>query len=267
LEVISGVIMFNSKKLFLGALLSTVSLSALSDCVNGPIIVAGKESYPPISFTKDKKLVGLGFSVLEKMAKSQGLEIKIASPSPWKRTINDGRTGTTDIILGLRKTNASGSYFSFLPTPLIESAQNIFTLQGTTLETKDDLVGLRGGILSGTTFTPEFDAFVKNHLSISEVRTPKQNLLKLEAGRIEYFIAPLLPTIYFIENSNMNVDIKFTPQPLFSVNEMIAISKKSNCIKKLALFEMELKRLRDSDYINEQFDVWSADWNVLDYMK
>ena len=126
---------------------------------------------------------------------------------------------------------------------------------------------MTGRILSGTTFTQEFDAYAKENLATTQVRTAEQNLLKLKAGRIDYFIAPLLPTIHLIETTEMKIDIKFTPKPLFSVREHLAISKKSNCIKKQELFEKALATLSKGGYIDDQFDVFSSDWNVLDYMR
>ena len=239
----------------------------LADCINGPIIVSGKEAYPPISFTKDGQLIGLGYSVLNEIAQSLGLDINVTAPTPWKRVVNKGRLGEVDIVIGLRGTSLSGDSFVFLPTPIIESAQNIFSLKGKNLQTKEDLKGLKGGILSGTTFTADFETYAKENLTITNVRTAEQNLLKLKAGRIDYFIAPLLPTIHLIETTDIEIDIKFTPKPLFLVRENLAISKKSNCINKQKLFEKALATLSKDGYIDDQFDVFSSDWNVLDYMK
>lgn len=259
--------MIRSKSLFFCALLTSTPLSAIADCETGPIIVSGKETYPPVSFVQDNKLEGIGFSALVEIAKSQNLSIKNAKPAPWKRVVNDGRSGKIDIVIGLRDTNKSKDDFVFLPTPLIDSAQNIFTLKGKNLQSKEHLAGLRGGILSGTTFTSEFEKYAKENLFISEVRSPVQNLMKLKSGRIDYFIAPLLPTIYLIENSEINIDITFTPQPLFTVQERIAISKKSNCIDKVDIFEKSLVKLHKNNFINDQFDEMSSHWNVLDYMR
>lgn len=259
--------MINSKSLIFGALLASTPFSSKADCETGPIIVSGKETYPPISFVQNNKLVGVGFSTLVEIAKSQNLSVKNAKPTPWKRVINNGRLGKIDVVIGLRVTNKSKDDFVFLPTSLIDSAQNIFTLKGRSLQSKEHLVGLRGGILSGTTFTSEFEKYAKKNLSISEVRKPEQNLKKLKSGRIDYFIAPLLPTIYLIENSEINIDIAFTPQPLFTVQEKIAISKKSNCVDKIDAFEKELVELHKNNFIHDRFDEISSDWNVLDYMR
>ena len=259
--------MISSKPLIFSALLASSPFSAKADCETGPIIISGKEAYPPISFAQDNKLVGVGILALMEIAKSQNLSVEIEKPTPWKRVVNNGARGKTDIVIGLRGTNKSKDDFVFLPTSLIESAQNIFTLKGSSLQSKEHLVGLKGGILSGTTFTPEFEDYAKKNLSISEVRKPEQNLKKLKAGRIDYFIAPLLPTIYLIEKSGINIDIIFTPQPLFTVQEKIAISKTSNCIDKIDIFEKLLVELHKNNFINEQFDKMSSHWNVLDYMR
>ncbi len=240
---------------------------ALADCTTGPVTVIGKNDYPPISFTKENKLIGLGYSVIKQIAKSKGLDTTVSTPAPWKRVVHRGRIGKVDIIIGLRSTNLSKDHFVFLPTPIMESAQYIIFLKGNELRTKEDLKGLHGGVLSGTTFTTEFEKYAKDNLSIAPVRTTKQNLLKLNSGRIDYFIAPLLPVIHLIETTGMKMKIKFTPIPLFSVSEYIAISKKSNCISMQETLETGLKEQIKNGYIDQEFEFFSKDWDVLDYMK
>ncbi|MBL4704803.1 MAG: transporter substrate-binding domain-containing protein, partial [Flavobacteriales bacterium] len=106
---------------------------ALANCSTGPITVIGKTAYPPVSFTKENKLIGLGYSVIKQIAESQGLEVKVSTPAPWKRVVHRGRIGEVDIVIGLRATNLSKDHFVFLPTPIIESAQNIIFLKGNEL--------------------------------------------------------------------------------------------------------------------------------------
>ncbi len=256
----------NMKQIAFAACVST-SPPTLANCTTGPVTVIGKTAYPPISFTKENKLIGLGYSVIKQIAKSQGLDTKVSTPAPWKRVVHRGRIGEVDIVIGLRAMNLSKDHFVFLPTPIIESAQYIIFLKENELRTKEDLKGLNGGILSGTTFTTEFEKYAKDNLSISQVRTTKQNLLKLNSGRIDYFIAPLLPVIHLIETTGMKIEIKFTPTPLFSVSEYIAISKRSNCISKQEIFENGIKEQIQNGYIDQKFEFFSKNWDVLDYMK
>ena len=128
-----------SMKQMVFAVCVSIPPPALANCTTGPIVVMGKSAYPPISFIKENRLIGLGYSVINQIANSQGLEVKVSTPAPWKRVVHQGRLGEVDIIIGLRATNLSKDYFVFLPTAIIESAQNIIFLKGKDFRTKEDL--------------------------------------------------------------------------------------------------------------------------------
>jgi len=241
--------------------------SVLADCDSGTVIVSGKSDYPPISWSKNKQLTGLGYVVTEKILKSLGLKMKKSSVKPWKRILNEATNGDVDILVGIRENSSRKAIFDFVPTSLIESSQNAFFMRGTQIKTVDDLKGKTGGIISGSSFSESFDKFATEFLRLVPVKTLSQNLKKLEKNRIDYIISPLLPTVHFIRQNNLIIDVSFVASPLFTLDEKIAISKKSSCIKHLAYFDKKLQEMHENDYVYEQFDELTEEWNVLEYLK
>ena len=63
-----------------------------------------------------------------------------------------------------------------------------------------------------------------------------------------------------------DIDISFVAAPLFTLDEKIAISKKSSCTKYLKHFDEKIQELHDDDFIYEQFDEFTQEWNVMEYL-
>jgi len=240
---------------------------ASADCNSGTVLVSGKSDYPPISWAQNKQLTGLGYIVTGEILKSLGLKMEITSAKPWKRILNDAEDGEIDILVGIRENSERQNLFDFVPTTLIESSQNSFFMKGTQISTMEDLKGKKGGIIAGSSFSEEFDKFATEFLRLLPVKTLTQNLKKLERNRIDYIISPLLPTIHHIKQNHLKIDISFVASPLFTLDEKIAISKKSSCKKHLAYFNQKLQEMHENDFVYEQFDELTEEWNVLEYLK
>jgi len=236
-------------------------------CTNGTTLISGKPDYPPISWSQYDELTGFGYDVIQKILAENSINIKKSGPFPWKRTLTMLESGELDIVVGIRSTAEREKYMSFIPTPIIKSAQNIFFRQGAKIQSSDDLRGKTGGVLLGTTYTEEFNLFSENNLTFEAVNSLKQNLQKLQLGRIHYFIAPLLPTVHYMRKNNLNLGVRFIAQPAFTVEEKIAISKKSDCIRYLTTIDRQLIKLKNQGFIFDLFDKQTQEWDVLEYLK
>ena len=269
--------MFNEKKiinLWLVIVLLLTSTTINADCNNGTIIISGKPEYPPVSWIKGNDLTGLGYQAMKQIIKqlnqkeNLNLKLEITDPLPWKRAIHMANLGEIDILVGVRQSTERSKHLTFIPTRLIESAQNIFSLIGTDISTNSDLKGKTGGVRAGINFSADFTTFAKRQqLVFEEVQKLEQNIQKLKLKRLDYFIAPLLPTIHHIRKKQIDIDIQFTTHPLFTSKEKIAISKKSSCLKYIDQINTQLETLHNNGFINQQFDSLTQDWNVLEYVK
>ncbi len=268
--LLSGI---NYTSLCLAFILFLTSSMTKADCDKGTIIMSGKPEYPPVSWSKDKQLLGLGFltmkQITQQLNQNENLNLKLETtpPLPWKRAIQMTKLGKIDILVGIRESTERSEFLTFIPTPLIESAQNIFSLKGTQISTRNDLIAKTGGIIAGINFSSDFKLFAaQQKLALEEVQTLDQNIQKLELKRLDYFIAPLLPTIHHIKNSKIDIDIQFTVLPIFTSEEKIAISNKSSCLKYINHFNALLESLHHNGFIDHQFETLTQDWDVLEYV-
>jgi len=251
-------------KLFVLLVMIFSSHLVLSACGDKDIIVSGKPGYPPVSWGQNGELTGLGYTVVKGLITHKAV-VK-TRVLPWKRVLVMAEQGMIDVVVGIRETPERSKHLAFIHTPLIEVSQNVFHLKGTVINSKLDLKTKKGGFISGTVFNAEFAKYAKNNLTLSSVDTLEQNLKKLEYGRIQYFISPLLPTIHYINKNHMDIDIAFMAEPLFTTIEKIAISKASSCVTLLDGMDKALQAMHQQDFIYQQFDLLTVKWDVLKYL-
>ncbi len=256
--------MKNCINLFVLLVLVFSSNLVFSSCNDKDIIVSGKPGYPPVSWGHNGALTGLGYTVVARLFPEKS--VVRTRVLPWKRVLIMAEQGMIDVVVGIRETPERSKHLAFLKTPLIEVSQNVFYMKGTVINSKLDLKAKKGGFISGTVFNADFAEYAKNNLTLSSVDTLEQNLKKLQYGRIQYVISPLLPTIDYIKKNHMDIDIAFMAAPLFTTVEKIAISKASPCVVMLGEMDKALQALHKRDFIYEQFDLLTVEWDVLKYL-
>ena len=250
------------------------SISLKADCDDGTVVISGKPEYSPISWNAENQLTGLAYPTMKEIIKqinqqkNLNLTLEITPPLPWKRAVIMAEQGHIDMLVGIRKTPNRAKHLTFISPPLIESAQNIFTLKDSHILSREDLVGKTGGIRAGIDLPPVLAMFAKKqNLVFEKVQSTNQNLQKLKLKRLDYVIAPMLPTIHYMREKEIDINLEITPQPLFISKERIAISKKSNCLKYIDQISTQLKALHRNGFIDDEFDKLTQDWDVLDYIK
>jgi len=239
------------------------SIPVAFGCDDGVATVAGKPDFPPLSWQKDKKLQGIAYSVIEQVLSELNIKVEVKPAVPWKRVLQESRIGDVDFVVAVRETQERKEYLEFVPTPMMESAQNVFYRSNESFETLNDLKGKIGGVTLGLRFNDEFTKFANENLDLKKVPKLKQNILKLRSNRIDYFISPLLPTLHFIHQNNIKADINFMLNPLFVIEEKVAVSKKSSCIKYIAEIDKRLRLLTESGKIDSLLEANLQQWDVM----
>ena len=248
--------------LFLGVIFSIDAVVA--SCNVGNIIVSGKSENPPISWNTNQGLDGLGYTIIEKIFKNKS--IVRTRPLPWRRILNMAKNGEIDVVIGVRETKERSEYMTFVTSPIIDVSYNIFYMRNKMINSKEDLKGKLGGYISGTVFDLDFNEYAKKNLTLEGVSSLNQNLKKLKAGRIQYLLSPLLPTIHYIKENKIDIDIAFVINPIVTTHEKFAISNKSDCVDKISTINESLLSLKNNGYVFNQFDRLTKDWDILNYI-
>jgi polar amino acid transport system substrate-binding protein len=225
-------------------------------------VISGGNTYPPLSWRRGDTLVGSSVDMVRQILADVGVTAKADEGGPWKRVLRRTRDGQVDILMGVRKSPDREHFLLYLDPPLTPSAQGVFFSAKHALAYTHwkDLQGKTGSITLGTNFDDEFDAYAREHLYLQAVRKVEQNFTKLEKGRVDYMLAPLVPTQLYIEKFGFGGKIVNADEPLMIIQEYVAISRKSPCLKHAAHISKALQQWTDNGRMNEAMENSFVDW-------
>ncbi|OUR93812.1 hypothetical protein A9Q81_15185 [Gammaproteobacteria bacterium 42_54_T18] len=260
-------LIFNATRFLFALALVSLPLSSWGACEK--LTVSANANNAPISYEQDGKLTGIGFDLFNRLLSSIKIPIERTQPYPWRRTLKNSKNGDIDIIIGVRKTVDRMLYLDFIEPAFTSTAHTIFFRKDKKkrIKSKADLTHFNGGVTLGMVLDDKFSLFMKEHLQITHVATVEQNFLKLISGRIDYFIAPLLPTINTVQTRypEQLKELTFLSEPISVTNEYIVISKQSQCNTIKTSLSQLLQKVKN----NGTFDNWLGDsmanWKALDW--
>lgn len=184
-------------------------------------------------------------NIVIKLAKALNTEIEVYE-CPWARCIKAIENGDADVIDDLFFSTDRAVYTVFLQ-PSFETLSTGFRFYADNTRTKvintwDDLIGLRIGLLRGDKHFPKFDE--STELTKFDFINLPVAVKQLSKGRIDVFISP--PS--FNENDFKAIDShnKMTQQPYSHIEPTplyVGLSKKSRWLAYQAELEKHLKEL------------------------
>lgn len=233
-------------------------------CGNGTAIISGSIDYPPLSWREGDKLVGTNIELVQNILSEKDVQASTDEGGPWKRVLDRARRGEVDILVGVRRTPEREKYLTYIEPQITPAVQGVFLLADRVDDYKnwESLKGMAGGIKLGASFGDEFDAYAAKHLHIEETRTVAQNFKKLKSGRIDYILGPLMTNILNLQKENMIGDIINSDIELLVLDEYVAISKKSECIKYVDHFSAKVQTYLNNGKLDEIMEKYFAKWIV-----
>lgn len=231
-------------------------------CGNGEAIISGGDTYPPLSWRRGDTLVGASVDMVREILAELGIKARADEGGPWKRVLRRTRDGQVDILMGVRKSPDRENFLLYLDPPLTPSVQGVFMLASHKFAYNNwkDLEGKTGSITLGTNFDDAFDEYARTHLALQSVRKVEQNFTKLEKGRVDYMLGPLVPTQLYLDKYVYSGNIVSAEKSLMVLQEYVAISRKSPCLKYAASISRSLQRWSDSGKIGEAMENSFVDW-------
>lgn len=240
--------------LFIFCVLHTNLLFAESE----DVIIIGADHNPPFRVLQDGKYNGIYGEMIKEIVKDMNLEVRLKEV-PFKRSINQLKSGEIDIFLALLKRPEREIFLYYCKPYIKNRTDRAFYLrkgQGKRIQSYNDLYGLQIGILRGVRLIPQFDNDSK--LIKQSVATHEQNLKKLIAGRIDTFVHTEIAIDYQIKTSGYQGKVEKSPfkfteeQPTYFV-----ISRKSKYMNRIHEFEINLQRVFNEDLFWKLVEKWT----------
>lgn len=231
-------------------------------CMGGTVLISGGSTYPPLSWEHEGELKGASIDLVTKIFSELNIKVITDGGGPWKRVVLRAKHGKVDMLVGVRRNPEREKFLDFIEPPITPAAQAIFVRKEDDFEYSDwsDLKGKVGATTLGVSFGSAFDTYAKENLLIEPVKTIKQNFRKLQKHRIDYILAPLLPTLLYAEKSGYRYKIKFVRTPFMIINEYVAFSKLSDCRQHSDYFRKRISEITADGTMDELLENQYLSW-------
>lgn len=236
------------KKYFILIYISLISTTAIC---GEKYIICGDDYFPPYSFTKDGKTVGIDSDLVRHVMKKVNIDVEIKL-LPWKRLLLDLRDGQCDFAFSLFKTHNRQMYSKYLaPVHMTNVAILVNKSSTFILKSLHDLFDRELLVPFGFSISDDFDLARKaNQISVSEVRDTDIAIKQLYHGRADGYINNSEVLQYYILNSELpekvKSSIRFVETSIVkSRPAYLVVSKKSKMIKQVEVLKKIKKELEN----------------------
>ena len=209
----------------------SVSSYAFADEV---IRFVGIKAQVPYSFEEDGEVKGIDCDLFSEISKRLGFAAKIELV-PFKRGIEYIKNGKADGILQIYYKKERENFVIYSERPIHYSSISIFVKKGNEFifNKIEDLYGKKVGNHSGFIISTQFtQAAEEKKILLEEARTTNMNLKKLEAGRIDCFVANSDTVLFNVKKLGLMGKIVELPTPLIPKKMVyLGLSKNGRNIK------------------------------------
>lgn len=217
---------------------------AAPKAVCGALVYSTNPAYPPYDWAVgENEFAGASIDLLT-MALPPGVKLQPAV-YPWPRALTLAKEGRIDLLVSLRITPERSEFLEFtthraFPNPIV-----VFVRKNQAFPFKSwaDLKLKKGGISQGDTFGNGFDEYLRRELTVEVSPTMENNFMKLDAGRIDYFVTSKYVGMAYAATHSSRHGIR-TLSPAISQQDIhFGFSKASPCVGLLEEVSLRLKQL------------------------
>ena len=230
--------------LAVGLLVASAAAQTQAQGLCTRVVVTADPEYPPYAWYDGHTLRGASVDIVLAVLQAIKLPYELRYVGPFVRMLQNARMGDVDIVTELKRSAEREDYLAFTDTPIFTNPSSVFVRAGRNLKfsKREDLRGLRGGVTHGTRFGDGLDEYIVANLSVEDGPGIKENFLKLEAGRIDYFISPHYPALAHLISSGTEARSKVLKPFAAEALNYVGWSRRSPCLGRLTEFDAMLKR-------------------------
>lgn len=226
------------------------------------VIVTADPEYPPYAWYDGQTLRGASVDVVLAVLQAIKLPHELRYVGPFVRVLQNARVGEVDIVTELKRNTEREDYLAFTDTPIFTNPSSVFVRAGQNLKfsKREDLRGLRGGVTHGTRFGDGLDEYIEANLTVEAGPGIKENFLKLDIGRIDYFISPHYPALAHLISSGTEGRYQALKPFAAEALNYVGWSRRSPCLARLPEFDAMLKRylatMNAGRLVDDNQDAW-----------
>jgi polar amino acid transport system substrate-binding protein len=215
--------------LLLASSLTCNSAFAAEHC--DKLTVTGHPQYPVIAYRDGERIAGAAPMLVETIAKELKVPVESKYTGSWADAQAATREGKADMIVGIYYNDERATYLDYVQPAFIFDQVVVFVPKGKGFPFTDqqDLIGKKGVTNQGESYGNEFDAFIKDKLTVARADGIDDAFKELLAGKADYVIAGYYPGLAEAAKMGVKDEIEALNPALLSAEMFVAFSKKSPC--------------------------------------
>jgi polar amino acid transport system substrate-binding protein len=235
-------------------LVSVTAVAEQTECVK--VLISADSDYAPLHWYDGNHLRGASIDIAVSALQAINVPYEVRYTGPFHRVLDAARSGEIDMVTSLKDSAERREYLRFVPVPLFSNPIAVFVGKERRFAYNGwaDLIGKKGGLTRGNQFGNGFDEFIAKRLTVEEEQKAYMNFKKIELGRLDYLITGYYSGLLYLRQSGQ-ADRFVALQPFVtSSDNLLAMSKRSPCMKYLPALENQLNNMRQKGQLKQILD-------------
>jgi len=243
------------RTLLISLILGALPLKLFAD--DKVITWATNPNYPPYDWSIDENSYAGACIELLSLIAPKGY---VFSPVvvPWVRAQTMAKRGEIDMLVNIRITPERSTWLKFSTNPTFANPIVVFMKKDKQIPFKswDELKPLHGGITLGDAFGNGFDEYLNEHLDVEAIQNVRGNFLKLNTGRIDYFVSGYYLGMSILSRAGFKQQIVALNPPISNTSIHLGFSKRSRHLDVLPEIDRKLAELAADGTLNRMIDAY-----------
>ncbi len=214
---------------FVALTLSGTAGFAADECTK--ITLTGHPQYPVIAYKDGDTIAGVAPALVQAIGKDINVAVESKYTGSWADAQAAARDGKVDMIVGVYYNDDRATYLDYVQPAFIFDEVVIFVAKGKgfTYTGQDDLIGKKGVTNQGESYGTDFDAFIKDKLTVARSDGIDDAFKDLLAGKADYLIAGYYSGLAEAARQGFKDEVEPLSPAILEAEMFVAFSKKSPC--------------------------------------
>ena len=202
---------------------------AADECTK--IVATGHAQYPAIAYKDGDNIAGAAPMLVEAIAKDLKVPLESKYMGTWEKAQAAARDGKADMIFGIYYNDERATYLDYVQPAFMYDEVVVFVAKDKPFTYKDenDLIGKKGVTNQGESYGTDFDAFIKDKLTVARANGIDAAFKELLAGNADYLIAGYYSGLAVAAKAGLKDQIEPLSPAILEAEMFVAFSKKSPC--------------------------------------
>jgi polar amino acid transport system substrate-binding protein len=211
--------------------LSLICTAAFAEDACTKITATGHPQYPAIAYKDGDNIAGAAPMLVGAIAKDLKIPLESKYMGTWAEAQAAARDGKADMIFGIYYNDERASYLDYVQPAFMFDEVVIFVAKGKSFAYKgqDDLIGKKGVTNEGESYGTDFDAFIKDKLTVARADGIDAAFKELLAGNADYLIAGYYSGLAEAAKDGVKDQVEALSPTILEAEMFIAFSKNSPC--------------------------------------